>query len=124
MSQYHETPSQELSHKLEESVTAVTLLNTLFVAMPPSVHPFYHVQMSAITQALAEIAHRPHRQEAMQRLTQLTTELATVSAQLYKVDPVQQEEAPAVKAAAVEEPVCDQEQNEALRILFPNNHKE
>lgn len=124
MSQYHETPSQELTRKLDESVTAVTLLNALFVAMPPVIHPFYQVQMSAISQTLAEIAHHPYKQDAIQRLTQLAAELADVSAYLYSVDPMQQEEAPAVKEAAVEEPACDQKQQEAVKILFPNSHKE
>lgn len=101
MTQQHETLTQELSRKLEESVTAVTLLNALFIAMPQGVHPYFQVQLSAVAQALAEVAHRPLKVEGAQRLVRLATELAVVTGQLELQETTQ---APA-EAQAVNEAV-------------------
>ena len=125
MNQQHETPSQALARKLEESVTTVTILNAMFTAMPQGVHPYFQVQLSAIARVLAEVAHRPLRLGGAQQLAQLATELAVVTHQL---EPAETSET-ATKPEAVNETVyTDTAQKhyheEVLKALFPNDSKE
>ena len=125
MTQQHETLTQELSRKLEESVTTVTLLNALFVAMPQGVHPYFQVQLSAVAQALAGIAHCPFKVEGAQQLVRLATELAVVTGQL---EPQETTQTPAETEAVNEAvpPITAREQShqETLKTLFPDKSKE
>lgn len=125
MNQQHETPSQALARKLEESVTTVTILNAMFTAMPQGVHPYFQVQLSAIARVLAEVAHRPLRPGSAQQLAELATELAVTASLLQPIETAQT----ATKNQAVNEAdpsVTTQKQyhEEVLKALFPNDSKE
>ena len=124
MPQQHETPAQELARKLEESVTTVTILNAMFTAMPQGVHPYFQVQLSAIAQVLAEVAHRPLRLDSARRLVQLTSELAVVTGQLQPTETQTATKSEAVNVAIPPVTTQKQDQEEVLKALFPNNSKE
>lgn len=125
MNQQHETPSQALARKLEESVTTVTILNAMFTAMPQEVHPYFQVQLSSIAQVMAEVAHHPLRLDSAQRLVGLATELAVTTSQLQSTETTQT----VTRTQAVDEadPSVTAQKHyheEVLKALFPNNSKE
>lgn len=125
MNKEHKTAAEKRVLKLEESVTTVTLLNTMFMALPKGVHPYFQVQLSAIAQALAEIAHCPHRLDSAHRLEQLVTEMAAMIGQPYLQEPAQGAAEPeAVNEADPSVTTQEQYQKEVLKAFFPNNFKE
>lgn len=125
MNQQHETPSQVLARKLEESVTTVTILNAMFTAMPQGVHPYFQVQLSAIARVLAEVAHHPLRLDSAQRLVGLATELAVTASQLQPTETTQTTtKTQAVNEADPSVTAQNQYHEEVLNALFPNNSKE
>lgn len=125
MNQQHETTSQALTQKLEESVTTATILNAMFTAMPQGVHPYFLVQLSSIAQVMAKVAHHPLRLDSAQRLAELATELAVVAGQLGPAETSETTTKP--EAVNETDPTGTAQKHyheEVLKALFPNNSKE
>lgn len=125
MNQQHEIPSQVLARKLEESVTTVTILNAMFMAMPQGAHPYFQVQLSAIAQVLAEVAHRPLHPGSAQQLAELATELAVITHQLGPAETSETTTKPEAVNETVPTGTAQKHYHEeVLKALFPNNSKE